>query len=371
MKINSTIKLLIFSEVFYNTGFGLILPILAVFIADNISGGNLTTVGVATTIFLITKAFIQLPFSLQVDQSSRSFSVKWLIIGSFIITLTPLIYLFATHIIHIFIAQFLYGLGSGLTYPTFLGLWSTHLDRNQESFEWSLYSTLVALGNAIAAVLGATLTQSIGFRFTFIVVALMSFISALILFKLTNSAQKNPPLTFMEIITLPQLRQTFSYDCGAKAIQTVLVYYGLEIREDHVIKGVGTNQSGTTITGIIKYAQKHGLKVDSKAMTIIELKKYINRKIPIIIPLQAWPDKPVADWTNHWQDGHYVVVIGYTHRKIIFEDPSSFERTYLSYRELNDRWHDKDYQGKKYYQHGIALYGLKPKFKPLKIKHLD
>lgn len=371
MKINSTIKLLMFSDIFVHTGFGLIAPILAIFITDKINHGTLFAVGIATAIYMTTKALIQLPFSLQVDKNHRSFSLKWLIIGSFIIILAPITYIFSTHIYHVYLAQFLYGLGAGLTYPTWLGLWSTNLDKNQESFEWSLYSTLVTLGTSLAAALGAISADQLGFRFTFMIVALMTFISSLILIILATTKPKKAPLKFMEIITLPQLRQTFNYDCGAKALQTVLVYYGLEIREDKIIQGAKTDRTGTPIAGIIKFAQQHGLQVDSRSMTIADLKKYIDRKIPIIIPLQAYPTKPVVDWRNHWRDGHYVVVIGYTARKIIFEDPSSFERTYLTYRELNDRWHDQDAQGKKYYQHGIALYGLKPKFKPLKIKHLD
>jgi ABC-type bacteriocin/lantibiotic exporter with double-glycine peptidase domain len=83
----------------------------------------------------------------------------------------------------------------------------------------------------------------------------------------------------MKAITLPQLRQTYSYDCGAKALQTVLVYYGIEVREDHLIKSAGTSKNGTSIQGIIKVANKYGLKTDSRQMTINDIKGYIKQKI--------------------------------------------------------------------------------------------
>jgi len=40
----------------------------------------------------------------------------------------------------------------------------------------------------------------------------------------------------MKILDFPELRQTFNYDCGAKALQSVLAYYGIDIREEEIIK---------------------------------------------------------------------------------------------------------------------------------------
>ncbi len=175
----------------------------------------------------------------------------------------------------------------------------------------------------------------------------------------------------MKTITLPQLRQTYSYDCGAKVLQSVLVYYGIEVREDYIIKSAGTSKDGTPINGIIKVAKKHGLKTDSRQMTIKDVKEYLKKNIPVILVLQAWTKKKKIDWENDWVDGHYVVAIGYTKDKIIFEDPSSFVRTYLKYEELLKRWHDIDQDGKIYFHHAIAVFGKKPRFNRDKIVHMD
>ncbi len=175
----------------------------------------------------------------------------------------------------------------------------------------------------------------------------------------------------MKIIVLPQLRQTYCYDCGANALQSVLVYYGIEVREDCLIKLTGTSKEGTSIKGIIKVAEKYGLKTESKQMTIDDIKWYIKKDVPVIIALQAWTEKEKVDWENDWVDGHWVVAIGYTKDKIIFEDPSSFVRVYLKYEELEKRWHDVDTNGKKYFHHGIAIFGKKPKFDRDKIVHME
>lgn len=175
----------------------------------------------------------------------------------------------------------------------------------------------------------------------------------------------------MKTITLPQLRQVYNYDCGANALQAILVYYGIEIREDRIIKSAGTVKNGTPIQGIIRTAEKYGLKTEAREMNITDIKKHIDRKIPVILVLQAWAKKKKIDWEKDWLDGHYVVAIGYTKDKIIFEDPSSFERTYLKYDELEKRWHDIDLNGKKYFHYGIAIFGKSPKFHAEKILHMN
>lgn len=175
----------------------------------------------------------------------------------------------------------------------------------------------------------------------------------------------------MKILTLPQLHQTYEYDCGAKILQAVLAYYGIEIREEHLLKQAKTTKDGTLVKNMVNTLKKYGLKTDSREMNINDVKNYLNNKIPVILLLQAWSEIKKTDWKKNWNDGHYVVAIGYTKDKIIFEDPYSFHRTYLKNNELEERWHDIDPNGKKYLNHGIAIFGTNPKFKADKIIHMD
>lgn len=186
--MNKTIKLLMISDIFVLTGFGLIDPILAIFIKDDLIGGTIFAAGLASMLFLITKSIIQLPFSRYVD--SHENKIKWLIIGTFLIAAVPFVYLLAQDVKYIYIGQFIHGLGAGLAYPTWLGLFSTHLDKKHESFEWSLYSTFVGIGVATSAVIGAAIAQFIGFRYTFVFVGIMSLFGCFILFGLEKKKQK-------------------------------------------------------------------------------------------------------------------------------------------------------------------------------------
>lgn len=178
--MNKAIKLLIISDIFVFTGFGLIDPILAIFVKENLAGGTIFAAGLASMIFLLTKSIVQIPFSRFVD--SHDDRIKWLIFGTSIISIVPLMYFFSTDIRHIYLAQFLHGIGTGLAFPTWLGIWSLNLDRGHESFEWSLYSALVGIGTAASAAVGGSLAGLFGFKYTFLFVAAMSMVGCGVLF---------------------------------------------------------------------------------------------------------------------------------------------------------------------------------------------
>lgn len=188
--MNRVVKFLIISDVLVLTSFGLIDPILAIFFKENLIGGTIFMAGLASMIFLLVKSFIQLPFSKYVDKHNYTTRLRWLIFGSFLISSVPFIYIFAKHIYVIFFAQAVYGLGSGLAYPTWLSLWSTHLDKKKECFEWSLYSTMTGLGTAATAAIGGALAQFIGFTFTFLFVGTLSLVGCLVLFELDRKKNK-------------------------------------------------------------------------------------------------------------------------------------------------------------------------------------
>ncbi|MGV8172566.1 MAG: MFS transporter [Candidatus Woesearchaeota archaeon] len=180
--MNKTLYLLWFSDVFILTGFGLTAPILAIFIKDHILGGTVLAAGIASAIYLTTKAIVQIPFSRYVD--SHENKVKWLHIGTFLIVTVPFQYIFAENIMSIYLAQITYGIGAGLAASAWLSLWSTHLDKHHEGFEWSLYSATVGLGTGLSAVVGGTIATYWGFNTAILIMGALAFIGFLVLLNL-------------------------------------------------------------------------------------------------------------------------------------------------------------------------------------------
>lgn len=176
----------------------------------------------------------------------------------------------------------------------------------------------------------------------------------------------------MRIRNFPESRQTFKWDCGANAMQSVLAYYGIDVGEKAIIKLAGSNfRNGTTVNGMKAVAKKYNFKFKAGKMTADDIKKYLDKKIPVILLLQAWANKNNVRWEKDWADGHFVVAIGYDSKRFFFEDPAANTRTFLAYAELNKRWHDVEANKKKITNWGLAMYGKEASYSPSKSRHMN
>jgi len=166
------------------------------------------------------------------------------------------------------------------------------------------------------------------------------------------------------LIDLHYGRQAFDFDCGAMALQTVMAYYGVEVRLDELMDNLGTDEEGTSINSIIRTAQRYGFDVRARSgWTLKEIKEKIDGGIPVIVLLQAWAERPktLKQWEQDYGDGHYAILIGHEKGVLLFEDPSSFRRTWLRDREFLARWHDRDEKTGEVFDHfGMMLLGKEP-----------
>ena len=186
--MNRTMKLLMLSDIFVLTGFGLIQPILAIFINQGVTGGSVLTAGIASTIFLLTKSLVQLPFAKYIDDHGKK--TRWLILGTLLMAIVPILYVTADSMYKIYLAELIYGLGSGLAYPTWLGLWSRNLNQGQESFQWSIYSTSTGIGTAATGTIGAAMATITGFTTTFLLAGVMCLLGCITLFVLESRSSE-------------------------------------------------------------------------------------------------------------------------------------------------------------------------------------
>jgi ABC-type bacteriocin/lantibiotic exporter with double-glycine peptidase domain len=175
------------------------------------------------------------------------------------------------------------------------------------------------------------------------------------------------------MIDMPGGKQTFDFDCGAKALQLVMAYYGVETNEGDLIMELKTDDNGTSVENMITIAEKYGFEVIAKCGVSLEtVKQYVEKDIPVIILLQAWAERymTLEDWKNDYDDGHYAIVIGYKDTIIVFEDPSSFRKTWLTEDEFLARWHDVNPRTKEEFDHfAMVLLGKEPAKKAL--EHMD
>ncbi len=175
------------------------------------------------------------------------------------------------------------------------------------------------------------------------------------------------------MIDLPSGRQTFDFDCGAKALQLVMAYYGIDIREDELIKNIQCNKDGTSVKKMISFAKTHGFEVIAdRGFSVDQIREFVDQNRPVIVLVQAWAERymTLEDWRNDKDDGHYVIVIGHSGPIMIFEDPGSFRKTWLTEEEFNARWHDVDLETGELLEHfALILMGKLPDTKAF--EHMD
>ena len=181
------------------------------------------------------------------------------------------------------------------------------------------------------------------------------------------------------VINFPELRQIYNFDCGVTALQQVLIYYGIEKREDELIKMLDTKKTsieehGTKMSKMVEIAKYFGLDAEIfKNTTIKKIKELIDKKNPVIILMQAWRDysSDNLNWEKDYSDGHYVVAIGYNDTCLFFEDPSSVVRTYLTFEEFEKRWHDVGDDNKTKVSHVAIVIRGEKNFNSKEIIHMD
>ncbi len=181
--MNKKLLMLIFSDLFILSGFGLISPIFAVYLNTSLIGGSLVAIGLATTIFLVVKSAVQLPLSKYfIDKHDHK--AVFIVIGTILIVSVPFIYMFAKNITTIYIAQAIYGLGAALDYPAWFSLFVLYMDKKHRGYEYTVYTTLIGVGTAIAAYFGAQIAALLGFKTLFLIVGIASFVGLLFLIAL-------------------------------------------------------------------------------------------------------------------------------------------------------------------------------------------
>jgi MFS family permease len=175
ISINKFIRILTITDVLMLSGWGLVNPIFAVFVTDQVKGGSIETAGLAVTVFLLTKSVFQIPIAWYIDKKRGEKDDFWaMIIGSSIISLCAFLYIFANSAPQVVAIQALYGLGGAMSYPAWMAIFTRHVDIHKEGLEWSIYYTLVDLGAALAAGVGGLIASILGFQSLFLITGIFS-----------------------------------------------------------------------------------------------------------------------------------------------------------------------------------------------------
>lgn len=185
--INKVIKILILSDLALLTGLGFIAPIFAIFLTENIKGGNIEVVGFAAAIYWIVKSIVIIPFGRYLDKNHGEKDDLWfIVIGNLLAALAVFGYIFSYLPWHIYFLGALYAIGMGMNIPGYTAIFTRHIDKGREAFNWSVRGALIGMGTGVAGALGGVIAYRFGFNILFIGVTIFILLSAFLPFLISK-----------------------------------------------------------------------------------------------------------------------------------------------------------------------------------------
>jgi len=179
--INKIVRILIRPDFIFLSALGLITPIFAVFITGQIKGGNVEVVGFAAAIYWILKSILQVPIGKFLDKKrGERDDLYFLIIGYLIVTCVQFGYILASLPWHIYILEGIYAGGMAMAIPAWAAIFTRHVDKSKEAFEWSLESTALSFGSGVTGALGGILVVKFGFNMVFLITGFIAFLGGLL-----------------------------------------------------------------------------------------------------------------------------------------------------------------------------------------------
>lgn len=185
--VNRIIRALIISDFFLFFSAGLLAPIFAIFITQNIEN-KIEVIGYAVSIYWMTRVITVIPFSRLMDKlKGEADEYYFMLIGTFITTCVPLFYIVAYEPWHIYILQGIIALANSMAVPAWRILFTNHIDSRVIGFEWSLEDVGVGAATALSASVGAFVADRYGFNLLFILIFIFGVIGTLILLPLSQN----------------------------------------------------------------------------------------------------------------------------------------------------------------------------------------
>ena len=175
-QISPIVKAFIISEAFLWSAYNFVVPIFAIFVVNNIKGGNVQIAASAFSFFLIARVFAELIVCRYLSKTydGRKFLIT--VFGMIVISVAYLGFVFSSTIITLFIFYGLAGIGLGVASPAKNALFSTHLDKDKEPTEWGVYDASTFFSMALAGVLGGFIANQYGFPALFLLASIVNLL---------------------------------------------------------------------------------------------------------------------------------------------------------------------------------------------------
>ncbi len=197
VKPNRLIAKLILISFFSVAGWGLVMPIFALYMTDQVRGGTIEMVGIAVGIYWIVKSVCQPFLAYRMDSvKGEHDDMVYLLRGAVIMTIVPLFFIFATEVWHVFLLEAIRGVGMAMIVPTVSGVFTRHINKDWESYMWSLQNTSISFAYGFSAIFGGLIAGFLGFKMLFLSISFVGLLTVFIIyFTIKNDPWLNDGVT--------------------------------------------------------------------------------------------------------------------------------------------------------------------------------
>ena len=175
-QVNSLVKSFIISETFLWSAWNFVIPIFAIFAATEIRGGNVEVAASAYSTYLVVRVIFELLSGSYLSAASDKKKMLVTIAGMVCLSTAYFGFSKTSTLFPLYVFYGIAGVGLGISSPAKNSLFSTHLDKNKEPFEWGMHDAAVFTGMALAAALGGFIAKEYGFQPLFILASIVNLI---------------------------------------------------------------------------------------------------------------------------------------------------------------------------------------------------
>jgi len=114
-------------------------------------------------------------------------------------------------------------------------------------------------------------------------------------------------------------KQLRNYTCGPASLRSIFYFYGVSVSEQELVEAGEIKEDGTDVPIMRYLARQYGFSFWSKDnATITEMRRWLERKIPVLILYQDWGPP-------NGKNGHYAVITGINKDYVEIADPSNYQ----------------------------------------------
>lgn len=176
--MKTILKFIIGSSIIYNFGVALFGPLYAIFVQG--IGGSILDASGAYTVYTLVMGILLIVSGKYEDKFRNKETL--LVLGFIIITIGNAGYIFISQPLHLFIVQFILGIGGAISVPAWDAIFSTHLDKRREAYEWSVWEGFWRISYAFGALAGGFVATFFGFKVLLILMTIFSAVSTVLIY---------------------------------------------------------------------------------------------------------------------------------------------------------------------------------------------